>query len=375
MKKNSLYVAGITILSLFLFANSLVIGQITEEMRSEIGKIHDVIRSEEKRVLNIKVDSECWKEKWDPENNKWVKATEQYMSCTSWFNGLPKSKTRIDVHKEILKWVDGDAPYAEDVYSMGFNGQSARKVHHRSGPVNKTFEMREASITPEPSKDLYWPWYNVATGARFSLFLFHNSSGLLMSDIFKIPDTGVVNLRLEFIHEKFEGVECVKYGTGFHPGIGEQAYWFDPSRGYALIGARHVNIKKDGTEWLIELIKVEELKEVSKGIWWPTKATSEGEDPSTGELSRSVYQASNVVINDPAFNEEVFTVPIPSGYYVEDKINNISYRSGKSEVIALQDIEQQPHKKRTIIYSLAIGVVLAVFCFVLLKKRKQEIQP
>ena len=424
MKKNLLYVAGITIVFLFLSANSLSTAQISEDILSELDKIHDAIRSAEKGLFNIKVDSECWREKWDPDNNEWIKDTEVSMACTSWFNGLPKSKTRVDVHKEILKWVDGDAPYAEDVYSLGFDGQSARKVHHRSGPINKTFEMREAYITSEPSKDLYSPWFNVATGARFSLFLHNNSSGALMSDYFKVPDDGVVNARLEITHEKFEGIECVKYGSGHHPGVGEQAYWFDPARGYALIGTKHVNIRQDGTEWLIESIKVRELKEVSKGVWWPTKATVEGEDPNSGKLIRSVYQASNVVINDPAFNEEIFTVPIPSGYYVEDQINNISYKSGldpeqlldvldetvekslnvgdaelssdsvdeeehkkenelsqisdpnsKSEVRALQDNEQQPHRRQSFVLYLAIGigVVLAVLCLILLKRKNKTI--
>jgi hypothetical protein len=397
MKKHSPYLAGIAILFLFLFAESPAAEQINDDIRSELDKIHNAIKSAEERVLNIRVDSECWREKWDPNNGKWTKDSKEYISCTSWFDGVPKSKTRVDVHKEILKWVDGAAPYAEDVYSLGFDGQSGRKVHHRSGPINETFEMREAYITPESSKVLYSPWFNVATGARFSLFLHNNSSGVWMSDYFEVPDTGVVNPRFELKHEKFEGVECVKYGTGFHPGVGEQAYWFDPTRGYALIGTKHVNIRNDGTEWLIELIKVRELREVSKGIWWPTKATAEGEDPRTGELFRSVYQASNVVINDPAFDEEVFTVPIPSGYYVEDQTSNVSYGSGldsvderehkgedalsemsdpnsKSESGALQNTEQVRHEKRSPIlyFAIGIGVVLTVLCPVLLKKRMKQ---
>jgi len=302
LNKN-LYFNTIVSLLIFLCACSLSQAeQLERNVQTKLNEIYKVIRTIEKKVLNVKVDSECWKEKWDPKKNEWIKDSEVYISCTSWFNGLPKSKARIDVHKEVLKWTDGVAPYAEDEYSVSFDGQLARKVHHRSGPINKTFKMREAYITSQPSKDLYAPWYNVATGARFSLVLHNNNSGVLMSEYFKMPDQEVKAPKIELKHEKFSGVECVKFGSGYLPRIGEQAYWFDPGRGYALMGTKRINIRKDGTEWLVESMKVEELKEVSEGIWWPTKATLEGEDPSTGELTRSVYRASNIVINDPDFN-------------------------------------------------------------------------
>ena len=44
---------------------------------------------------------------------------------------------------------------------------------------------------------------------------------------------------------------------------------------------------------------------------------------------RIVYRASNVVANDPNFDENIFTVPFPEGYLIDDKVNGVKYRVGE----------------------------------------------
>ena len=79
-------------------------------------------------------------------------------------------------------------------------------------------------------------------------------------------------------------------------------------------------------------MKVSKLKEVAPRIWWPMEAYVESdpgphqpEEPHT----RTVYNASNVVANDPNFDDGIFTVVFPDGYLIDDQVAGKKYRVGE----------------------------------------------
>ncbi len=301
----------------------------------DVNALIPVIEAAEKSLFkNLKVDSETWvdtKADLSDPCEPWQR-TPIYISCTAWFGEHPKGKARVDVHKEILKWRDGAAPYAESSYSVGFDGQYGRVVHYARGHSGKTFSLKEGKLLTDAPSQLTNNFLNRCTGARYSLYFLaaNKAQSHTFSQLFRAatsPDA-LKAKAFEFGIEEFQGAECIKFGSGEQEG-GHETWWFDPERGFALLGHEHVSMR-NGKEWLISRIKVSNLKEVAPGIWWPTEAYEESGPFSPGEpCSRSIYRVSGVVANDPNFDESVFTVPFPKGYLIEDKVHGSTYRVGE----------------------------------------------
>jgi len=302
------------------------------------------IDAAEKRLHNIKIGSEVWVETKanlsDP-CEPW-QLTPVYVSSTAWFEGRPGVKARVDVHKEVLRTLQSKYPYSQKSYSMGFDGQCGRIVYHTMGQLGKTFPHREGRIFPECPNSLKWGWYGRFTGIDFTLNFFFEGKDYTFSDLFRWaddPNTTVPSC-FKFTREVFQGVPCIKIGTKgtkwFH-----KIWWLDPSRGFALLGHKYVARLADGTERIRRFIKVSKLKEVAPGFWWPMEAyilSAPTESGPTYErfvygasklYERFVYRASNVVINDPNFDENIFTVPFPVGYLIDDQVAGRKYVVGQ----------------------------------------------
>ena len=287
---------------------------------------------------NLKVDSEAWGETktslTDP-NEPWQR-TPIYLSCTAWFGGGPQGKARVDVHKEVLRWQGGAAPYGESTYSVGFDGQYGRVVHHtfgHSGKIHGTKRAKRLTHAPGQLKDSHLA---SCTGARFSFQFFFSDQdkdeGRTFPRLFRaaISPTALEAKALEVALEEFQGVECIKLGSGEKKGRAHISYWFDPARGFALVGHDNMSIREDGSEWVSARLRVTKLKKVAPGLWWPTEATFISRPIKSGDpYSRTVYRATNVVANDPDFDDSVFTVPFPDGYLVDDQVADRKYRVGE----------------------------------------------
>jgi hypothetical protein len=130
--------------------------------------------------------------------------------------------------------------------------------------------------------------------------------------------------------EEFQGVHCIKFGSGKQK-WGHEIWWLDPSRRFALLGYEHTNIR-GGREWPLESMRVVQLKEILPNIWWPTEATLISGPKKLGSLYRkTVYKASSVVANDPKFDNTVFTISLPQGYLIDDQVKGLKYRVGAED--------------------------------------------
>ncbi len=303
------------------------------------------IEAAEKSLRNIIIDLEIWMEKKadlsDP-CEPWLR-TPIYTSCTIWLTSNWPTRTRldpqdkpqrhidkarIDVHKEVREWKEGLAPYSEKSYSVAFNGQYGRILYHKRGPRGNTLQKNEGRILPEFPSELKW---GLLDRLRLTLYFCFEGKGYTFSDIFKWADdpNSTVPSYFEFTFEAFEGVQCIKI-TLKGSEWSQKNWWLDPARGFALVGYKHTAILKDGTQRLRKSIEVTQLKEVADGIWWPIKATVIIEPLTSGEpYRRIIYQASNVVANDPNFNENVFKIDFPDGYLIDDQVTGKKYRVGE----------------------------------------------
>ncbi len=331
-----------------IFLGISVIAQAEEPISilsvEEINTLIPVIEAAEERpFLNLKVESETWVETKtnlsDP-CEPWQR-TPIYVSCTAWFDGNPKGKARVNVHKEVLRWRDGAAPYGESSYSVGFDGKHGRVIHHTRGHSGKTFPLKEGKLLADAPKQLRDNYLASCTGQGFSFHFFFSDEdkeqGRTFSRLFRAAASpaALEAKAFEVALEEFQGVECIKFGSGEREWGAHISYWLDPNRGFALLGREYVRIREDGSERLLRIIKVNKLQKVAEGIWWPMEASIESDPDKPGEpCQRTVYRASNVVANDPNFDESIFTVPFPDGYLIDDKVAGIKYtiRQENSEV-------------------------------------------
>lgn len=310
----------------------------------DVNALIPVLEAAERNLFsNLKIDSEAWGETKtslsDP-NEPWQR-TPVYVSSTAWFDGHPGGKARMDVHKEVLKWLNGAAPYAESSYSVGFDGKHGRVVDHTRGHSGKTFPLKEAKIVPDYPTALRTGSLMSCIGAQFSLQFFFNNdedgpNRRTFSRLFRaaISPAALEAKAFEVALEEFQGVECIKFGLreqkgGRAPHIN---YWLDPARGFALLGHDNISIREDGSERVSTRIRVTKLKEVAPGIWWPMEATTISGPSKPGDpYSRTVYRASNVVANDPNFDANVFTVPFPNGYLIDNMVTGKKYKVGENQ--------------------------------------------
>ena len=290
------------------------------------------IEAAERKLLNIKIKSEAWWETktdlYDP-CEPWQR-TPVYTSCTAWFGGCPRNKARVDVHKQVLKWIDGAAPYIEESYSVGFDGRHGRIAYRTTKHSGRTRYAKEGELLSGAPPRLVST--DVPTGAKFSLYSFFDEEGYTFSQFFKaaISPAALEAKAFEVAIEEFQGVECIKFGSGEQTwGHISISWWLDPSRGFALLGHDNIRIREDGSERVSTRIRVTKLKEAAPGVWWPTEAYGESGLSKPGEpYSRTVYRASSVVANDPNFDEAIFTVPFPEGYLIDDQIAGKKYKVG-----------------------------------------------
>jgi len=108
----------------------------------------------------------------------------------------------------------------------------------------------------------------------------------------------------------------------------------DPSQGYSCILNENYNKEK-----LTDRSKAK-YKEVAKGIWFPVSGHTESYIPPGSLLSKSIIEMSQIVINDPAFNETFFDIDLPEGTEVRDTVQGKHYVVGSKNVYELPEPQQ-----------------------------------
>ena len=305
---------NLAVFSALLGLSSVSGGENSKSILSvqELKYLASLIEAAEKKPRNIKIESESWmetKSDFSDPCHPWQR-TPIYCSLTAWVDGGPEGKERVDVHKEVNKWINGPAPYGEESYSMSFDGQNGRYIQAQKG-----------EIVPGRPNRLGNGGYD--SGIHWSLPFFDGEI-YRFSKIFELasdPNSEAAS-ELEFTVEEFEGAECIKIRSRLY----DVTYWLDPSHGFALRGRKSIARYQDGHEELVELVKVTKLKEVATGIWWPTEIISISRPYATGEpWRRFVYRTSSIIVNNPNFDNNIFTPAFPKGYKVDDKVTGKKY--------------------------------------------------
>jgi hypothetical protein len=300
----------------------------------EIKQLIPQIEAMEKKVLNVKIEAETWMEESKSPTGPWERAP-MYVSATSWFDGTPKGKGRVDIHREVLNsyWKDKDRYIqTERSYTAGYDGQVVRKVYDKESiDAEKTRLVKQGEIIDQAPEIFKGKMTGVVTGLRFTTkyYFIDKDDKESFSQYFKIAISpeAIANNSFEVVREEHNGVQSIRLGLK-HKSL-RINYWFDPSRCFAFLGHENVRKNEKGDEFVDVRIKVNKLKEVTNGIWWPIDGVIESDrhDPRKPNIyARTIFHAIDVVVNDPKFDNSIFSVSFPVGYMVTNKIDNKTYK-------------------------------------------------
>ncbi|MBN2584818.1 MAG: hypothetical protein JXL80_17270 [Planctomycetes bacterium] len=291
-----------------------VLGQpcFAETDPATVATLRQGIGHAERQLRNLRVEGTGRTETWNADQGAWEYGGES--AATVWYTGIPGSKARVDYRKQVCRWIDGPEPFSEDSFSAAFNGRVGQVLYTRQGSRTRPVTVLEGTITGER------PMY-IAAGAglvsqwNFSLYGFLDREGERVSVIF--DEKGK---ELDVENRVFNDTPVIELAIS--KGKAASKLYLDPARNYALIGYEVVNA--NGV--VVERRLVNELRECAPGIYYPVKSTRELYEDSGVPRSRTRYEATAVVVNDPGFNENVFSITWPPGTYVVDQTTGIGFR-------------------------------------------------
>jgi hypothetical protein len=323
MDLQSIHTLAIRACLLSLLSPSLCLWAQQTSSTLSLDELISQIATAEKKLVNVKLECEASEEERVLPTDPW-KPTGVTVSCTAWFNGLPKSKGRVDVHQETLRHEQGG--FLQRSFSASFDGQTGRMVRHAAGAPGAMVEEKRAEILPSAPYNVASDYVALTTGTAFCLSFWAKDQKITLSAWLKsVKAAGRV--KLSVVREQYQGVDCVRISVG-EPNSGG-TYWLDTEHGLAFRGYESATVRK-GHRWVSKREVVTEIVEAAPGVWYPQRAFQESQivDPNRSREIRILFHASKVIANDPVFDEGVFRAPIPSGYIVTDKILGTRYRMG-----------------------------------------------
>ncbi len=313
----------------------------SELSMEELKIIAQSIRAIEDSLDNVRIDSNCRIEYGPSSSGPWEK-TPICFSTTAFFDNISSNRARIDFHKDVSRWENGAAPYLDRSYSVSFNGVQGRRKDVSSSYSGNIFNRKKGEISPEAPVQL--TGCGRIVGIEASLFFYYRNMPSPFPKRFSAnfeaaadpnsfmsalaaTDPNYLNvkpLKHKVVFEELGGIQCIKAAC-----MGDYSlhrWWLDPNRGFALLRFEDLRRDPNGNVQIKSSIDVTRLKEVGKDIWWPMEAYFVESPRETGQpWKRIVYQASNVVANDPNFNNDVFVINFPKGYKVDDTVNRKNY--------------------------------------------------
>lgn len=345
IKMVSLYFVFFTFLCLL---NKTIAGEeVPKLLAKELKTVGQIIKTLEDSLVNIRIDSDSYVEQGLSSTGPWEQ-TPVCFSSTAYLKNISSDQIRIDFHSNIVPWENGAASYLEQSYSVSFDGVKGMRKDISSSYGGKSFDRNIGYISQDKPVPLRSSWYDKTIGVYASLFFHFRGvpepfpkrfsthfeaaadpnyylSLLVASDPNYLDVKPTVNFKV--IHQRLGEIECLKATYIGIDDSSREEWWLDSNRGYALLKYTSVGIDQNGNEKVKSLIDVTSLKKVTENIWWPMKAYFVERPREVGKpWKRIVYQASNIVVNAPDFDESIFSLSFPPGCLIDDKVENSQYR-------------------------------------------------
>jgi len=351
----------LNIISILILLLSILNNVDAAQQQITLDDLKNIILEAENKLANVRMDGEYIAETWDKNNNKWDFAGESIV--TGWFPNVPGSKFRIDYQKQVLLWEDGTAPFTEEEFIVTYNGRATQKLHEKTGAQGNPIEEHRGSIRSERYK--IHAIGAMATGWEFSIYGYGDRYGKRFSELFFGGDDSALS-QLSLDKSKYVGRECLVLvvTSSISSATIASKHYFDILKNYTLRGYEYIDL--DGE--IGRRVSVEEIKEVAPGIYYPTKATKI--EYIRGEpFVKSQYKGKNIIVNDPEFSDDLFSIKWPDGTFIHDYISDVRFVVGPSENTILEPIDSHSLFKRLSIW-IAISIFTVAIVIFLIRKTK-----
>jgi len=287
------------------------------------------IRKTETQFQNVHIkDFLTTVEKQPHGQTAWISTPMKYAG-SAWCGPDPRGPRRIYLTDMVLPWEQGAAPWAEHLIDAAWDGHEGIELNLAGGSPGTLHRDRTAMLSSHVSPNIgpYAPDWS-GTGYTLQYRVEHEDLVTPVKPRTSLADkvdllSKVKPELLEIADQSMDGFNTVR--VRMHSGspmataqagfFGSDTYWFDPSRGYALV--RWQFIMKLPNYSRTEGFDVFEFKQVGVGLWFPIRGQLVREAPPDG-YERWTYQASNVIVNDLRFDASIFRPKIPIGWLVAD---------------------------------------------------------
>lgn len=311
----------------------------------DLQKIIKNVAAAERVIRNVEIQNFSLMDQLLPPNSTDWQTTKYSERGTAWYNGLRNSKARIHIADKVSAWNDGPAQWLQQKQDVGYDGQFGRVIEYLSGPLGNPTPDREGLLLPGRPFQLSNRYQAFADGTAFSLN-FYRSFGdenqplsvelQTYYDRLRLLPSPKANALLHISWDNVYGDKVVKIQFGGANAF--DAFWLDPTHGWAL---RRVEQKSTPTPphgvVYHRLTEVTKITQAAPGIWFPIKASREMPYPlKPGWQQRLIYHAENVIVNNPDFNDSIFTIHFPPHYNITDKIRGGGFTTVSAEQTAAE---------------------------------------
>ena len=258
----------------------------------------------------------------------------RHLAGSAWYDAVPGGKARVYFSDLVSEWTGGTARWLQQSVDLSFDGTEGREVRISGGIPGQPQRRDDAALVTVDAN----PWLSAqllryASGIGFSLqylpdvgeFAFPRRPRRSLSQFWTTEAQQGHTPKLA--EETINGELTVRVSWG-----GPQwsnTYWLAPRKGFTLL-KRQAIMSPTGVQE-VEGEEVVDLREVAPGVWFPMEARVEMRDLSSpasrqagatpaaqpGKL-RMAYRAQRVTVNDPKFDDRIFSAEVPVGYTVTD---------------------------------------------------------
>jgi hypothetical protein len=286
----------------------------SEDVEALLQKLRRGIEENEGKLQNLRVEGGCQRATWNEQAQKWDYSGEE--SVTAWYLPAATGKVRIDTHEFVAPLEDGAEPFVVETFTRAYDGYINQTLFTKRGsPLSQVF----SPVGELSAKRFLGFVNNPSTGWGYSIY---GAGELIGAPTLSILYTWLGKLLAT--ETNFNGASCIKLQWRIK--TQSMTWYFDPSRNYALIGGERV---KDGL--IRESWTAERLLEPEPGIYYPVAVKSFSLYSASGQPKyRCQFGATDVIVNDPNFSNDIFTIRWPKGTLVRDKILGMTYTVGQS---------------------------------------------
>ncbi len=251
------------------------------------------IEENRKKLKTLQLQGEATSDEWDPTTQGWWHHFS--VAGSAWLEAAPPRRARIRVNLQQTPVIAGDVPFTYESYTEVWDGTALRRLMDPGDPrppaegqILHSRELNGEGVTGH-FYSMQLMWTEAYSGERKVVDRYELDAAWLA-----IMDQAARRVVLSGGQKAVELTLAHTWQLKTGPIRVTYQYWFDPERGYGMLGSRESNDRNgSGGESIID-----RLVEAAPGVFYP--AAARGQSWFDGKPSmRRTFKARQVIANQP----------------------------------------------------------------------------